>query len=197
MKKSIIIFCSTLLFSACSGSDSEIDKELELRAKELELKERELALQESHISNSNMSSIENQRSPMNTPTYSESSISKAKKYTPKPRQKTEEELREELHQKEMKRPKDHLSVSYKLNYKVFSGKDEIIGKIYNSASMATFKDIVLTVVYSTETETELYREDYVVYDYVYSNSEIPFNIKTYSPSGTKRIGVYIKSAKGE
>lgn len=130
-------------------------------------------------------------------TYSEPITSQPKTYKPKPRQKTEEELREELHQKAMKKPKDHLSVTYKLNYKVFSGKDEIIGKIYNSASMATFKDIVLTVVFSTETETELSRKDYVVYDYVYSNSDLPFSIKTYSPSGTKRIGVSIKSATGE
>ncbi len=147
--------------------------------------------------NSDETSVESEKSYSSNSTYTEPITSQPKTYTTKPRQKTEEELREELHQKEMKKPKDHLSVTYRLNYKLFSGKDEIIGKIYNSASMAIFKDIVLTVVYSTETETELSREDYVVYDYVYSNSEIPFNIKTYSPSGTKRIGVHIKSAKGE
>jgi hypothetical protein len=197
MKKTVIIFCSSLLFTSCGGSDSTIEKELELRAKELELKERELALQESDISNSNSSSIENERLPINNSNPNGSS-SKRDSYNSSPsRQKSESELIEELHQKEINKPKDHLSVSYKLNYKVFSGKDEIIGKIFNSASITTFKDIVLTVVYSTETETELSRKDYIVYDYVYSNSEIPFNIKTYSPNGTKRIGVFIKSAKGE
>jgi hypothetical protein len=147
--------------------------------------------------NSDENSVEPETSYSSNSTYTEPITSQPKTYTTKPRQKTEEALREELHQKEMKKPKDHLSVNYRLNYKVFSGKDEIIGKIYNSASMATFKDIVLTVVYSTETETELSRKDYVVYDYVYSNSDLPFSIKTYSPSGTKKIGVSIKSAKGE
>ena len=146
--------------------------------------------------NSYETSVEPEKKYSSNSTYSEPITSQPKTYKPKPRQKTEE-LREELHQKEMKKPKDHLSVTYKLNYKLFSGKDEIIGKIYNSASMATFKDIVLTVVFSTETETELSRKDYVVYDYVYSNSDLPFSIKTYSPSGTKRIGVSIKSATGE
>jgi hypothetical protein len=97
----------------------------------------------------------------------------------------------------MKKPKDFLSVSYKLNYKVFSGKDEIIGIIYNNASMATFKDVILTVTYSTNTDTELYRENFVLYDYVYPGSSTNFNLKTYSPEGTKKIGVYIKSATGE
>lgn len=141
-------------------------------------------------------SVDSDNSYSQSSEYVEPTVSQ-KTDTPKPRQKSEEELKEELHQKEIKKPKDHLSVSYRLNYKVFSGKDEIVGVIYNSASMATFKDIVLTVVYSTETEAELYRENYIIYKYVYSNGEIPFSIKTYSPSGTKKIGVYISSAKGE
>ena len=160
-------------------------------------KSNEETFNENSSYNSNETSLETEKSYSSNSTYSEPITSQPKTSQPKPRQKTEEELREELHQKEMKKPKDYLMVTYKLNYKVFSGKDEIIGKIYNSASMATFKDIVLTVVFSTETETELSRKDYVVYDYVYSNSDLPFSIKTYSPSGTKRIGVSIKSAKGE
>jgi hypothetical protein len=80
---------------------------------------------------------------------------------------------------------------------VLSGKDEITGNIYNYATMATFKDVVLTVTYSTNTDTELYRENFVVYDYVYPGSSTSFNLKTYSPEGTKKIGVSIKSATGE
>jgi len=114
-----------------------------------------------------------------------------------PREKTAEEIRQDLYEKEKRKPKDYLSTSYKLNYKVFSGKDEIKGVIYNSATMATFKDVVLTIKYSTATDTELLREVYTVYDYVYPNSSTNFLIKTYSPKGTKKIGVYIKSATSE
>ena len=134
----------------------------------------------------------------NNNSYSEPTNTQQNNYTPPPpKQKTEEELRQELYNKEKKKPKDYLSVTYKLKYKVLSGQDQITGTIYNSASMATFKDIVLTVTYSTNTGTELSTEDYVVYEYVYPGSSTSFNIKTYSPSGTKQIGVKVKSATGD
>ncbi len=63
--------------------------------------------------------------------------------------------------------------------------------------MAIFKDIVLTVTYSTVTGTVLLSEDYIVYRYVYPGSSISFNVKTYSPKGTKQISVVVKDAIGE
>lgn len=126
-------------------------------------------------------------------TYQEGEIN-----TPAPqKQKTAEELREELYEREKKSPEDYLSTNYKLNYKVLSGKDEIIGKIFNTATMATFKNIELTVTCSTNTDVELSRKNYFLYDFVYPGSSKPFNLKISSPSGTKKIGVYIASATGE
>jgi hypothetical protein len=116
--------------------------------------------------------------------------------TPRPRQKTEDELREELYNKELRKPKEYLTVTYDLTYRVFSGKDEIRGTIYNNANFASFKDVVLTVAYFSATDTEIDRETYTIYDYVYAGSSSDFVIKTYSPQGTKKIGVYIKSASG-
>lgn len=125
------------------------------------------------------------------------SESSSKSNSKPPREKTPEELRQELYSKEKKKPKDYLSVSYNLDYKVFSGKDVINGTIYNSATMASFKDVVLKVTYSTGTGTELGSEEYVIYKYVYPGSSTSFQIKTVSPSSTKQIGVKIKSAIGE
>jgi hypothetical protein len=116
--------------------------------------------------------------------------------TARPRQKTEDELREELNNKELRKPKEYLTVSYDLTYRVFSGKDEIKGTIYNNANFASFKDVVLTVAYFSATDTEIDRETFTVYDYVYAGSSSDFVIKTYSPQGTKKIGVYIKNAVG-
>jgi len=116
--------------------------------------------------------------------------------TARPRQKTEDELREELYHKELRKPKEYLTVTYDLTYRVFSGKDEIKGTIYNNANFASFKDVVLTVAYFSATDTEIDRETYTIYDYVYAGSSSDFVIKTYSPQGTKKIGVYIKSASG-
>jgi hypothetical protein len=114
----------------------------------------------------------------------------------RPRQKTEDELREELHNKELRKPKEYLTVTYDLTYRVFSGKDEIKGTIYNNANFASFKDVVLTVAYFSATDTEIDRETFTIYDYVYAGSSSDFVIKTYSPQGTKKIGVYIKNAVG-
>lgn len=140
--------------------------------------------------NYNSNNNENQE---NT-SYDESSSS----YNSEPqREKTPEELKQELYAKEKKKPKDYLTVSYNLDYKVFSGKDVINGTIYNSATMASFKDVVLKVTYSTGTGTELGSEEYVVYKYVYPGSSTSFQIKTVSPQSTKQIGVKIKSAIGE
>ncbi len=119
-------------------------------------------------------------------------------YTPPPpREKTPEELRQELYQKEKNKPQNYLSTTYSLKYKVLSGKDEISGRIYNSATMAIFKDVILIVIFSSGTDTELYREEYTIFDYVYPNSSTKFLIKTFSPKGTKKIGVYVKTAKAE
>ena len=113
------------------------------------------------------------------------------------REKTPEELRKELFEKEKRKPMDYLSVSYKLNYKIFSAKDKISGSIFNSATIATFKDIILSVTYLSETDAELSRQEYSVYEYVYPNSSTKFLIKTTSPKGTKKIGVTVNSAKSE
>ena len=116
---------------------------------------------------------------------------------PKPREKTAEELRAELYQKEKKRPMQYLSETHTLSYRVFSGKDQISGDIYNSATMATFKDIVLTLVYTTNTGTELGRENFTVYKYCYPGSSTSYLIRTHTPDGTRRIGVAVSGALAE
>jgi hypothetical protein len=113
------------------------------------------------------------------------------------REKSPEELRQDLKRKEIRSPKDYLTVTYSLDYKVLSGKDVINGKIYNSATIATFKDVHLIVTYLTGTDSEIGSEEYVVYKYVYSGGSTAFQIKTNSPSSTKKIAVNISSATGE
>ena len=186
----ILLLFTTALNNSCGNQKSDAEKELELKQRELELREKELELKQNENTNNSDSYNSEQNS-------TNSSSSQNNDFQSSPKQKTADDLRDELYRKEMKKPKDFLSVSYKLNYKVFSGKDEIIGTIYNNASMATFKDVYLTVIYSTNTNTELSRETFVVYDYVYPGSSKDFNIKTFSPEGTKKIGVYVKSATGE
>jgi hypothetical protein len=174
----VVCSCAFFGFYSCTNSISE--KELEIRERELALKERELEMGISTNSPRSQERSDNNRNQNN----SNSSY----------RVRTESDLRNELESKEKRNPKTYLSVDYDLNYRLFSGKDEIKGTIYNSATMATFKDVILTVTYSSNTGTKLYSENFVVYDFIYPGSSADFNIKTYSPEGTKQIGVKIKSA---
>lgn len=189
MFRFVLYSCVFFVFYSCTNSSTE--KELEIRERELALKEREL---EMGISTNSPRSHEGgdtivttfQSKSVNNRNQNNSNYSH--------RVRTESDLRNELESKEKRNPKTYLSVDYDLNYRLFSGKDEIKGTIYNSATMATFKDVILTVTYSSNTGTKLYSENFVVYDFIYPGSSTDFNIKTYSPEGTKQIGVKIKSA---
>lgn len=179
--KFILFFCIGLVITSCQSETSE--KELELRERELRIRELELSQQANNNSSpgSNNSEIR--------PSYTTKKNSN--------NSSSEQSLRAQLEQKERKNPSKYLSVTYDLNYKVFSGKDEVKGTIYNSASFATYKDIELVVTYSSKTGTVLYTESSYVYEYVYPGSSTYFSFKTYSPEGTKYIGVKIKSASYE
>jgi len=180
MFRFVLYSCVFFVFYSCTNSSTE--KELEIRERELALKERELEMGISTNSPRSQERSDNNRNQNQNNSNSSHRV------------KTESDLRNELESKEKRNPKTYLSVDYDLNYRLFSGKDEIKGTIYNSATMATFKDVILTVTYSSNTGTKLYSENFVVYDFIYPGSSTDFNIKTYSPEGTKQIGVKIKSA---
>ena len=110
------------------------------------------------------------------------------------RPKTAEELRQELKTKEQSNLYDYLSVEYKLDYKLLAGKDVIKGVIKNKASIAKFKDVVLTITFFTETDTELKTQDVPIYKFVGPNSSTEFELNLTPPPGRKKIRVKIKNA---
>ncbi len=124
----------------------------------------------------------------NTPVYNNQTEHKTE------REKTPAELRAELKRKELNNPNSYLTTTYKLKYKVFSGKDEITGKIYNSATMASYKDIKLKITYFSNTDTKLGSDDYIIYKNVRPNSHTNYVLKVKSPSATKKIGVKVIGA---
>lgn len=109
---------------------------------------------------------------------------------------TEEELRRALLEKEVERPTNYLTADSESRYRFFADEFEITGSITSSATQATYKDVVLTIVYYTKTDTELSREDYPIYKYVYPNSSTEFQLNVDAPSATKKIVVKVKSAIG-
>ncbi len=121
-----------------------------------------------------------------------SASNETKNVTPK---KTHEEIMEDARILEVSKPTEYLSVTYKLDYKVFSGKDVVRGTISSSAASASYKDINLKITFYSKTDTELGSEEYVVYDFVNPGTSIKFEIKLKSPKGTQKIGVQVVGAK--
>lgn len=111
--------------------------------------------------------------------------------------KTPEELKQELYLSEKNNPQKYLSVKYDLKYKILSGKDVIKGTVFNTATLTTFKDVIFTVTYKSETGTELGRSDFIAYKYIRPRSSEEFEIKLRSPKATRTIGVTVKNASAE
>lgn len=70
----------------------------------------------------------------------------------------------------------------------------ISGTIKNSATIAKFKDVVLTVSFMSQTGTVIEQKDYVIYEFYQPKSSKPFELKVYEPSATEKFNVEVKNA---
>jgi hypothetical protein len=78
--------------------------------------------------------------------------------------------------------------------KIDKNKWNITGQIKSYATMANFKDAILTVSFYTQTMTFLGSRDFPIYQYLMPNSSVPFQIITYAPNGFSSFNVKVKSA---
>lgn len=124
--------------------------------------------------------------------------------------KTPEELRAELKSLENNNPLDYLfykevtlQPQNKLVKKetffrsaVYENDGALIeGLIINQATLAKYKDIVVKVMYYSQTETMIQSKSYVLYEYFSPNSENYFSIKVYPPKEYKNFNIRITKAK--
>jgi hypothetical protein len=70
----------------------------------------------------------------------------------------------------------------------------IEGTIKNSASVARFKDVVLTVQFYSQTGTVIEEKDFVLYEFYEPNATRNFTLKLYPPEAMDKFGVEIKGA---
>lgn len=124
------------------------------------------------------------------------------------RPKTAEELKQELKLQEQNNPSQYLTVNATMHDSMIKtreasffhhseyGKDgsAIKGIIKNSATVAKFKDVVLTVTFYSQTQTAIEEKDYVLYEFYNPNSETPFLLHVKEPEATKHFGISIKNA---
>lgn len=74
------------------------------------------------------------------------------------------------------------------------GETVVEGIVKSNASVAKYKDLVLTVNFYTKTDTYLRSEDFILYEFINPGSELEFKIKTSAPEGSEKIGLEVKEA---
>jgi hypothetical protein len=110
------------------------------------------------------------------------------------RPKTAEELRAELLEREQSNPSEYLAVTGKY-WRNLVDQLVIEGDIGNNATLAKFKDPVVTVEWHSQTETLMGRESYKVYEFVQPSGSAHFKFKTNAPSEVKSIVLSVSEAQ--
>jgi hypothetical protein len=122
--------------------------------------------------------------------------------------KTPEQLKAELLSQEKIEPLTYLTVDGTMRADEVKTRDEglfhsaeyspdgntIHGTIKNTATMAKFKDIVLTVTYYSQTETAIESKDFTIYEFYSPNSTTPFELKVHPPESMAKFGIEIITA---
>jgi hypothetical protein len=109
------------------------------------------------------------------------------------REKTPQELRNELLAKERQTPTAYLhhSGGWRRN---LLGQIVLEGTIENKASIANFKDVELQITWLTRTNTEIGTSAKTIYEYVKSGQSVPYKLRFNVPSGTRDVRVEIGAA---
>lgn len=128
--------------------------------------------------------------------------------TPAEVPKTPEQLKAELLSQENTDPLTYLKVDAKMREDQVKTREAglfhdaefakdgntIYGTIKNSATMAKFKDIILTVTFYSQTETAIASKDFTIYKFYKPNSTTAFELKVYPPEAMAKFGIEVKNA---
>lgn len=109
------------------------------------------------------------------------------------RPKSPEELRAELLAVEQNAPADYLGVegTYHRN---FINQLVLEGDIASKASLATYKDPVLSVTWYSKTQTEIGTQQYPVYELLSPQGSTHFKLKTSAPSEVASVAMSVAGA---
>jgi hypothetical protein len=111
-----------------------------------------------------------------------------------PREKTPEELREELAQKESESPAEYLKFTNKEARENMIGETVMEGRIQNTATIAVFKDIVFEANFLAPSGTSLGKEKFTRYELVGPGYGVTYKFKTFAPKETKTVDMRVVSA---
>ena len=91
-------------------------------------------------------------------------------------------------------PNNYLDAGGNYQENFLGDKLKIAGFIKNTATVTTYKDVVIGVTYYSKTKTELSTENYTIYEFCPPNTKIPFNLKVKNYSNVGSIGWNVVSA---
>jgi hypothetical protein len=109
------------------------------------------------------------------------------------RPKTAAELRAELLAQEQSDPTTYLVVAG-THRRNFIGQLVLEGYIGSAATLATFKDPILSVTWYSKTGTEVGTKEYPIYELVPAKGKIPFKLKTNAPDHVATVALGIAGA---
>ena len=107
-----------------------------------------------------------------------------------------EQTKETLGETEKKNPKRFLTVDGS-DRKNLMRQTVIKGAITNNATVASFKDIDVELIFYSQTGALLLKDHEVIYKVIGPNSSETFKYKTYAPKGSDSVAMKIVSAKTE
>lgn len=110
------------------------------------------------------------------------------------REKTPEELRQELIQQEKQNPAEYLKAQITMRGNLL-GEKVFEGTITNTASVATFKDAIIQFTFLSKTNTEIGSKSFPIYEIMKPQQTISIEkIKYYTPDGTENFNISIVKA---
>lgn len=122
--------------------------------------------------------------------------------------KTPEELKMELAAQEKAEPLTYLTIDATMREDEVMTREEglfhsaeyspdgntIHGTITNTATIAKFKDVVLSVTFYSQTDTPIETKDFTIYEFYEPNKVSNFELKVYPPETMAKFGIEIKNA---
>ena len=109
------------------------------------------------------------------------------------RQKTAEEIKQELAQKERENPVAYLKASG-THRKNFIGETVLEGRIINTATVANFKDIVIEADFLAPSGTSLGTKEFTRYELLGPGYDVTFRFKALAPKQTNSVSIRVVTA---
>jgi hypothetical protein len=108
-------------------------------------------------------------------------------------QKTPEQLREELATEEKGNPLKYLKLDGTMRSNLI-GQKVIEGNVKNTASVATYKDVVIAVGFLSVTKDVISTQHFRLNEFLPSNGSKNFKFKTFAPAGTDSFTLTVAEA---